>query len=63
LSGKIPDDVMADVHRVARAIIELPTAKEMAARARCSIRLIHYHIQRIANYEKRLANIEKRKRA
>jgi hypothetical protein len=58
--SSLPDDVMADIHRIARAAAQLPTAKELAARGKCSLRLIHYHIRRLANYEKKLANLEKR---
>jgi hypothetical protein len=67
LNVKFSDDVLADIHRVARAKLDLPTTKSIAARAQCSERNIAYHIsrtmaalRRIANYEKKRDNSEKR---
>lgn len=57
---KIPESVMDEIRRIARITAPLPTAKELAARGRCSVRVVQYHLRKISLYEKRLAYCDKK---
>jgi hypothetical protein len=59
--ARVPDFLMDEIRRIARITAPLPTPKELAAKGSCSVRVVQYHLRKIALYEKRLAHYDKRK--